>query len=1199
MKKLFSLSILFLFLAILTASSQTATPPASGDGSIGNPYQIATLDNLYWLSQTSSEWNKNFLQTADIDAPSTSGWDGGNGFSPIGNPTTPFTGKYHGQGHLIKSLTIDRSGDSRVGLFGYAENALIDSLGLTDVNIRGSDYVGGIAGNSRSSYINYCFCSGHINGSDALGGITGLCSGTTVSNCYSKAEVSGTGTYIGGLVGNNVYSALVEKCYSTGKVTGGSDVGGLVGRTAGGTVVNSFWDTETSAQTISAGGQGMTTAGMKDYHTYTDTSFTEELSDAWDFSGNIPDDTENNDYWGIGAGNDHYPVLTWQSSGDSLYSLLSSDNITAITNTTATGNGTIVFTGSSDPTAYGFCWNTTGQPTVSDSKTDEGTTHTTGTFSTTMTGLSTGSTYYARAYVTNVFGTYYGKTLQFIAGTPLVSTDSVVVITDSTATGFGNITALGGSNPTAHGFCWNTTGDPTISDHISNEGAAGSTGSFSTTMTGLAVGQTYYAKAYVTNTNGTTYGDEIIFVMVLPPKGNGSENDPYQIATPGNLYWLSQNASEWDKTYIQTKDINIAASSGWDGGKGFLPIGNIPPHFTGTYHGRGHVIDSLFINRPSEDYIGLFGRLEHANIDSLGITNALVSGKYYVGSLVGDYLYSTVSYCYSTGGVISGTSYSGGLIGYSYESQVSDCYSEGHVNGSGDYTGGLVGYSHHNSSIRNSFSKETVAGSGTYTGGLAGENRYHSVIASCFSNSNVTGGDYTGGLTGLNDEAVISNTYSKGTVYGTDHTGGLAGSNSNQSEIKDSYSSSGVSGTGITGGLIGSTSNSVTNNAFWDTLTSGMATSAGGTGKTTEEMKDLQTFTDTTTVGLTAAWDFAGTPNDDHNTEDIWTFGGTEGYPVFTTADTVYSLTTTDSITDVENTSVKAFGTIQFLSPSASSTYGFCWNTTGDPDVSGSKTVQGPATGTGSFESAITGLQTGTRYYARAYITNAYGIVYGKEVSFIPGTATVLTVKVSHITDSSALAEGNITILGGANPTAYGFCWNTTGDPDITDQKSDEGTISTTGTFTTQITGLSPNGIYYARAYVTNTYGTTYGKVVKFQKAPTPAGSGTEADPYRIETLGNLRWLMENPDIWDKYFIQTDDIDASETDSWDGSNGFSPIGYSSYSHSGFTGHYNGKGHTTQGLYIDHPDEVYTGLFGYIKDGSVIDSLHLTGVRITG
>ena len=85
---------LLLFIS-LKSFAQTATPPA-GDGTESNPYEIATLENLYWLSQSDTAWDKHYIQTADIDAAPTSGWDNDSGFTPIGNKNTEFSGTYNG-----------------------------------------------------------------------------------------------------------------------------------------------------------------------------------------------------------------------------------------------------------------------------------------------------------------------------------------------------------------------------------------------------------------------------------------------------------------------------------------------------------------------------------------------------------------------------------------------------------------------------------------------------------------------------------------------------------------------------------------------------------------------------------------------------------------------------------------------------------------------------------------------------------------------------------------------------------------------------------------------------------------------------------------------------------------------------------------------------------------------------------------------
>ncbi len=98
-KSFISVPCLLLVIFLLSNNpvyGQTAIPPSDGDGSSGTPYQIETLENLYWLSQNPGEWGKAYVQSADIDASESSTWDFGMGFSPIGNGFTPFSGTYDG-----------------------------------------------------------------------------------------------------------------------------------------------------------------------------------------------------------------------------------------------------------------------------------------------------------------------------------------------------------------------------------------------------------------------------------------------------------------------------------------------------------------------------------------------------------------------------------------------------------------------------------------------------------------------------------------------------------------------------------------------------------------------------------------------------------------------------------------------------------------------------------------------------------------------------------------------------------------------------------------------------------------------------------------------------------------------------------------------------------------------------------------------
>jgi len=320
--------------------SQGTKPSAGGDGTEQNPYQIETLDNLFWLSHNHSEWDKHYVQTADIDATPTIDWNNGLGFKPIGNATIKFTGSYNGNGHIISNLTINRPNTNHIGLFGVArDGALITNLGLTSLNVTGSSRVGGLIGTlGGDGTITNCYAAGTVFCANGYysngGGFAGVISGAVIA-CYASVDVSSEGNRIGGFVGQIGSTGSISNCYSTGNVsnnTGQSDgrVGGFVGDNYGtitncystgkpstsdsaiggfngyvaGTTINCYWDKQTSEITYTqGGGTGLTTEEMKNAFNF--------IAVDWDFAGET--ENGNNDFWGMNCSdNDGYAFLMWQ-----------------------------------------------------------------------------------------------------------------------------------------------------------------------------------------------------------------------------------------------------------------------------------------------------------------------------------------------------------------------------------------------------------------------------------------------------------------------------------------------------------------------------------------------------------------------------------------------------------------------------------------------------------------------------------------------------------------------------------------------------------------------------------------------------------------------------------------------------------------------------------------------------------------------
>jgi uncharacterized repeat protein (TIGR02543 family) len=209
-----------------------------------------------------------------------------------------------------------------------------------------------------------------------------------------------------------------------------------------------------------------------------------------------------------------YEYLT---SGTSLPTV-TTQAVTDITATTATGNGTIAAPGVPSPSQHGVVWSTSIDPTTADNKTTDGAVGGAGAFTSAMTGLTPGTLYHVRAYATNTEGTVYGDDVSFTTLLlPTLTTQAATNISSTTATGNGTVTGLGVPNPTQHGFVWSTAANPTTADSKTTQGPVAATGAFTGSLTGLTPGTLYHIRAYATNAVGTAYGDDVTFSSFIEP----------------------------------------------------------------------------------------------------------------------------------------------------------------------------------------------------------------------------------------------------------------------------------------------------------------------------------------------------------------------------------------------------------------------------------------------------------------------------------------------------------------------------------------------------------------------------------------------------------------------------------------------------------------------------------------------------------
>ena len=373
-----------------------------------------------------------------------------------------------------------------------------------------------------------------------------------------------------------------------------------------------------------------------------------------------------------------------------------------------------------------------------------------------------------------------------------------------------------------------------------------------------------YSKDWLTSSgNDCAWIDEIY----LPPVIFGSELNPILIYNFDQLNTVRNfvGSAHSGKHFKLMNDIDASPTitSTW------VPIGNNSSMFYGTFDGDNHTISNLR-SQFYGPYHGLFGMTA-------------------VGSIVKNTVLSSTCYFLGDGDT-------GSVVGHN-KGLVQNCYSYATVNiGNAEGGGGIVG--NNQGSIRESrfMGSITRSGSGVTCnkiGGIAGNNETGALIENCLSTGSVTGNTWCGSLVGWNN-GTVSRSHANGTVTGAGNTiGGLVGQNNGS--INNSYSRANISGASYVGGLVGNNAGTVTNSysigtptatgqkgglsgangatingCYWDTQTSGMATSYGGTGKTTAQMKTQATYT---------GWDY--TLETSNGTNDYWTmwYLDNNGYP--------------------------------------------------------------------------------------------------------------------------------------------------------------------------------------------------------------------------------------------------------------------------------------------------------------------------------
>ena len=734
---------------------------------------------------------------------------------------------------------------------------------------------------------------------------------------------------------------------------------------------------------------------------------------------------------------------------------VSTYEISNITSTSANCGGNVSYTGEAIIVNRGICWSTSNWPTINNNHTTDGSG--TGSFTSSMTNLNPGTTYHVRAYATSSADiTGYGGQVTFNtpATIPIVITSAVTNITDNSATCGGHITSDGGAAVTARGVCWSTNQNPTIADYHTTDGSG--TGAFTSSITGLSPNTTYYVRAYATNSEGTSYGEQKMLhtlcnVVNISISGNTNINPGQSTtltASGANTYQWSTNATTASITVSPTSNTAYTVvgtnNYGCTGSASVIVTINTAPAVT------THVISN----------IGTSAATCGGNVTSDG--GATVTARGVCWSTAQN---PTINNAHTTNG--SGTgNFSSNITGLTPNTTY---YVRAYATNS-------VGTSYGNqiSFIPVSF----ICGSSTINDFDGNSYNTVSIGSQCWLKENLRSMHYANGTsiaigtttsttTGYryypyNDSTIV---YLYGYLYNWKAT--------MWNSLSSNTNPSGVQGICPNGWHLPSRSE-------WSHLFNYVRSQSQYVCGV-NDANTAKAYASTTGWHISSGECHVGNIPENNNAT---------GFSVLPAGALCYS----------------NYGTLVY------SNYGeraYCWGTTEDEeDVD--KAI--------SFHLFYNLSYTG---YMLSSKSTALSVrcLRDEENSSTILLPTVTTSAASNITETTAICGGNVTSDGGVAVTARGVCWSTSQNPTISDSHTTNG--SGTGSFTSNLTGLTAGTTYYMRAYATNSAGTAYGNEVSFTTTgstmqdgqPCP-GEATVTDidnnTYNTVQIGNQCWMKEN-----------------------------------------------------------------------------------------
>lgn len=775
-----------------------------------------------------------------------------------------------------------------------------------------------------------------------------------------------------------------------------------------------------------------------------------------------------------------------------------------ITQTTVNIGGNVTSDEGDTVTARGVCWNTSTNPTIGNSITTVGAGI--GTFTSAITGLTPSTLYYFRTYATNNVGTTYGDQIRFYtsAATPNISYSGPQTYTKNIA-----IDTL---TPSNSGGDAQNSGVTTLAGSCDVSGSANGQGTAATFNSPNAVAVSSNRDVYVSDfSNGkirkiTAAGIVSDFASVTGPQGiavdsfenvyvnsagnilkyapngtfstiagsyNFSSATGLAVDASGNVYVADRSANKIKKI-SPTGVVSTVAGSGVAGNADGLAS-------TATF---AYPV-SVAVDASGTIYVADFDNFRVRKITTNGIVSTLAGSTFGFQDGIG----SQAKFDYLAG--ITVDSY-GNVYVVDYENYaIRKITQQGEVTSVTGMFGGTGGHCINGSLETAAFYALrglTIDDTGTLFATDLLSNTIRKIVPNGYTI-----------LPALPDGLVLN---ADGSITGTPEGGSVATEYTITANNNGGSSATTITITVLAPNTLAVVStiasNSITTNS--GTITAIVSTDGGAavtargvcwSTTTNPTIVDDKT-TDGTGIGnfssvMTGLLSNTNYYIRSYATNSVGTKYGNQ--LSFTTVALVLPTLSTSVVTAIASTSALSGGTITNDGGASVTARGVCWSTTSNPTISDLTTTN--STGTGIFESSITGLSPLTTYYVRAYATNTVGTVYGNEINFTTFAIPVVitrgptTAGFPAITFTSAQCGGSIQSVGGSTQITKGIYYSESSIPTANNTIS---TIQTSGAtpllYTSVLTNLKPNTTYYVRAFVANEAGTGLGEIVSFTTNP-------------------------------------------------------------------------------------------------------------------